>query len=205
MVPQALNPLEWLAVVDGLPRIPAVALLVVAVSMLAFGLRAFRYYIRLGCAVAAWVGGTMLGNLMLVTTWYVALPATVLAVVLVCRIAPLIAPLTIGWVAACAVGTLVVKGFAVHTFWLAFAAGLVAGVTLAVLAPRFTTALFSAASAALAIISSLGVAVAAPNGWLAPGGYRDYPVLFVIAGAVLFVASMITQVAIEPESALDGH
>ena len=173
--------------------------------MLAFGMRGFRLYVRLLFSAAGWWGGMLLADMMVVTRWYVALPAGIIALVIVWRIAGVLAPLVIGFVVACGVGTLVVNGFEIQMFWVAFAGGLALGATLAVLASRFITALFCAGMASLTIIATLGAIVRAGAGWLSPGGYRQFPVVFVIVGAVLFVASMITQVALEPEPTADGR
>jgi hypothetical protein len=205
VVPSYLNPVGWLALADGLPRLPALVLAIVAVSMLALGMRGFKFYVRLLFAAAGWVGGTFLAEMMVVTHWYVALPAALIVLGIVWRIAGVLAPLVIGFVAGCGVGTLVVNGFEIDVFWVGFAGGLVAGATLAVMASRFITALFCAGAASLAIISVLGAVARASSGWLSPGAYRQNPVVFVILGAVLFVASMITQVALEPEPTAEEH
>jgi hypothetical protein len=104
-----------------------------------------------------------------------------------------------GFVAGCGIGTLVASGLNLGGFWVAFAVGLFVGVSLAVLASRFTIALFCAGCGTMVAVAALGAAVRASKGWLAPGGYVDYPVIYVIVGAVLFVAAMIAQVALEPE------
>jgi hypothetical protein len=205
VVPRYLNPVDWLALIDSLPRLPALALALVALSMLVLGMRGFKFYVLLGFATAAWVGGMVLARLMVVTSWYVAVPATIISLGILWRIAGVLAPLVIGFVAGCGAGSLIVRGFDVNMFWVAFAGGLVLGVTLAVLASRFTTALFCATAASLTLIAALGAVVRAGDGWLAPGAYREYPVVFVIAGAMLFVGSMITQVALEPEPMADGR
>ena len=50
--------------IDSLPRLPALALALVAITMLAMGMRGFRFYVRLLFAVGGWVGGTFLAQLM---------------------------------------------------------------------------------------------------------------------------------------------
>ncbi|MBI5508277.1 MAG: hypothetical protein HY903_05945 [Deltaproteobacteria bacterium] len=188
-----------MAQIDGLPRLHAVLLVGVAVSMLAFGLRASKTYVRLLFATAAWVGGGMLGKMMVVTEWYVALPAALIALGLVWRVAGVLRPLVIGFVAGCGVGVLLVKGFEIDMFWAGFAGGAGVGVALALVASRFITALFCAVSGAVVIVSGIGAVVRLPGGMLSVGAYERYPMMFLVTGAVLFIVSMVTQVALEPD------
>ena len=114
------------------------------------------------------------------------------------------APVLTGFVMGCGIGTLVASGLGLGGFWVAFAVGLFVGVSLAVLASRFTIALFCAGCGTMAAVAALGATIRASQGWLAPGGYVDYPVIYVIVGAVLFVAAMIAQVALEPDEPQTG-
>ncbi len=199
MTPRVLHPGEWLAAIEGLPRIPAILVLVAALSMLVFGLRGFEHYVRLVAGIGGWVAGMTLAKMMHVTGWYVAVPTAAILVAMVWPVSRYAAPVLTGLVTGCGVGTLVASGLELGGFWVAFAVGLFVGVSLAVLAPRFTIALLCAACGTMAAVAALGAAVRASQGWLSPGGYVDYPVIYVIVGAVLFVAAMIAQVALEPD------
>ncbi|MFC1611251.1 hypothetical protein ACFL6C_09840 [Myxococcota bacterium] len=205
MTPRYFHPGEWLAAIDGLPRLPAILVLVTSLSMLVLGLRGFKYYIRLYVGFGGWVGGAILAKLMHVSSWTVALPTALIGIALVWPVSSYAAPVVIGFILGCGFGTLVANGLGLGGFWLAFAVGLFAGVSLTVLATRFTIALFCAACGTMAVVASLGAAVRASGGWLAPGGYVDFPVIYVILGAVLFVAAMIAQVALEPELPQTGE
>lgn len=173
-----------------------------SLSMLVLGMRGFRYYVCLGAAVGGWLGGMVLGDLMHVTAWYVAGPATLITLGLVWPISKWSAPVVIGAATGSAIGTLVANGFELGGFWLAFAVGLFGGVSLTVLAPRFAIALFTAAWGTLGLVATLGAVVRAQEGWLSPGGYLHYSTVYVIAGPIIFVVAMIVQVALEPEPLL---
>ncbi len=200
MAPRLLNPVEWLSLLDGMPRVPAAVVVAIALTLLALGLRWFKLYVRLGVGLAGWIGGMALAKLMHVTDWYVALPSAAIAVGVVWPITQYLGPVLIGVVSGAGVGTLVANGLGLVDFWLGFAGGFFVGVTLAVLAARFTVSLFCAAIGTLAIISGIGAVVRATDGVFAPGAYVDYPVVYVIVGAFFFVGAMIAQVALEPEA-----
>lgn len=204
MAPRFLHPAEWLALLDGMPRIPAIVVLVAAASILVLGLRWFPWYVRLAGAVCGWTGGMMLARLMHVKGWYVALPLSLVAIGAVWAITRFVTPVLMGVVVGSLVGTLVANGLELANFWFGFAAGFFLGLTLAVVASRFATVLLCSICATLAIVATLGAAVRLKTGFLSPGGYVDYPVIYVIVGAVLFVVAMIAQVALEPDTPMPG-
>jgi hypothetical protein len=147
----------------------------------------------------------VLAHLMHVKGWYVALPTALVAAGAIWPATAAAAPALSGVLLGSLVGTLVANGLQLANFWFGFAAGFFLGATLAVVANRFATVLLCSTCATLAIVATLGAAVRGASGFLAPGGYVDYPVIYVIVGAVLFVLAMIAQVALEPESSPYGQ
>ncbi len=200
MAPHMLHPGNWLAAIDGLSRIPAILVLGLSLSMLVFGLRFFKYYLLMGVGLGGWLLGTMLAGMMQVEGWYVALPNALILIGVALPFSKFGPPLAAGLLAGCGVGTIAANVLDVGPFWMAFAIGLFGGVVMAVIAPRFTTVLFCATCGAAGAIASVGAALRTSKGWLAPGAYVDYPVVYVIAGATLFITAMIVQVALEPDA-----
>jgi hypothetical protein len=173
--------------------------------MLVLGLRFFRWYVRVGVAIAGWFFGSYLATQMHVTQWIMGLATTLVVLLLSWSLVRFAAPVLMGLASGGSLGTLFADGLEITNFWVAFAVGAVVGVVLAVVASRFTIALFCAACGTLSVIAALGAVAGAASGWLAPGGYVDYPVIYVVVGAVLFVAAIIAQVALEPDTPLAGR
>ncbi len=202
MVPLFLIPSEWLAAVQALPRLMALWVLLPCATMLVLGRRYYRYYLCLGFFMGGWAAGAALGRLMHVNTWYVAIPVAVLA-------APIpwtengakwILPVAIGFLGACTIGSLGTYGLKVANFWFGFVLGGTAGVAATFFFKRFTVTLAFAVVGAAGVIASLGAVVGAREGLFAPGGYWSYPIVSLVTGVVLVVASVVAQVLVDPGS-----
>ena len=102
-------------------------------SMLALGLRGYRWYFLAAAAALAWVLGGFVAGLMHVTGWYVSVPAVLLLVPLAWPrpVARRAMPLLIGLVAGCSMGAFFAYAAHVANFWLGFGVGTVGGTALA--------------------------------------------------------------------------
>ncbi len=198
-MPRLLHPAQWLVLIETLPRVGAMVFLLACLSMLALGLKGFKLYFCAGVGLLAWAMGVRLATLMHVTYWFVAAPMVLLGVALAWPASRYAAPLVVGFVAACTLGTFVAAGLDLGGFWIAFPFGLFGGVLFAVLAPRFSVAVLCAAVGSVGVVAALGAVVRAKEGLLSPGAYARDPVIFVIAGALLFVVGLVAQVALEPD------
>jgi hypothetical protein len=204
LVPNLFIPSEWLAAVHTLPRLSATIAMALSISMLAVGLRAYRWYLVAAAAASAWVVGLLLAHLMNVTGWYVALPSVVLVAPLVwpSRVAKMVMPLCVGFAVGCALGAFFAFGAEIASFWLGFAIGACGGTAAALLAPRFMNALFFACAGAMGFVASLGAVVRASDGLFAAGAYREDPTIFLIVALLLVIGSTIAQAALDPEAHL---
>ena len=174
--------------------------MLVALSMLVLGLRWFRIYMTLGAAAVGWGVGLMLARLMHVRGWYVAVPTALLVAGAGYLLVKVLRVVLLAAAGGCCMGVFVVKGLELDAYWAGFALGALAALGLAALAPRFSAALLCSAAGSVAVIMALGQVVRAASGPFAPEGFVRYPVAFLAAGMLLFVFSMVAQVALEPPS-----
>lgn len=186
---------DWIALASSLGRVPSLLLMIICATMLGLGLSAYRYYICLASGFLAWLGGVELGQLMHVTPWFVGLPLGLCAAVLVWprMIAKRLLSLTVGFVFACVVGTVLTYVLNILNFWVGFSAGLAAGMALAFLARRFMSTLMFAGIGSVGFLVTLGGVVRARNGFFSPGGYAEFYVLVAIIATILFIISTATQ------------
>ncbi len=196
-MPSYLNPAAWLLLASELPRPSAIVLLVASVSLLALGLRGFRYYAAAAAGLAAYTGGLVLAKLMYVTGWYVGAPAFALGAGVAWAIAPRSVPVLASFLFAALVGLLLARGFdSPEYYWAGFAGGAFAGLLAGIFAPRFSVVLLAAVVGSGAVVASVGAVLRAPRGPFAVVGWQHYPLPFLIVGTVLVVLSVVAQGAL---------
>ena len=166
-------------------------------AMLAVGLRYRRQFGVLTVAAVAWYGGSLLAVPMHVRAWYVAAPTALIAAVVAWPLSKGILILLLSMICGSLMGAFFAWGLSLANFWLGFGSGAILGLGLSLLATRFSAALFFGAFGAAGVVASVGPVARASSGVFSLHGVKEFPYVYVVAGVVLFLASVFLQVSLD--------
>jgi len=201
-MPSVLDPARFMSLAANLSRPMAATVLVVALSMLVLGSRAFRVYAALAAALVGYAIGVELARLMYVHAAFAAWPLSVvgawIAYMRPWRLLALAMALVVGAIMA----RIFARWLGLPDYsWTGFALGAALGLGFALFMRRSAAAVLTAGCGSALVVATLGSVVRAPEGPFAIGAYAAHPAPFAVSAGLVFVVAVILQLAQSEENA----